>query len=139
MYLIALFGVLMAALSVVMIANPEYWSDGIVKFSEKPYFHPTEVISRIVFGAIFVAYADQTLYPTLNSAIGYLLTLVGVGLLLTPPSKHRKFAVWSAKKFRHIYRPAGVASLVFGVFIIYSSIRGTGTALSALALPVQAW
>ncbi len=122
MYLIAFFGVLMVALSCVMIASPKAWSDGIVKFSEKPYFHPFEVISRILFGIIFIAFADQTRYPTMNSTIGYLLTLVGVGLLLTPPVRHRRFAVWSAERFRHIFRPAGLVSLVFGMFIVYTAI-----------------
>ncbi len=123
MYLIALFGALMTAFSVVMIANPGYWSDVIVSFSEKPYFHPFEVVSRIVFGGIFLAYADKTLYPALNTGIGYVLVLVGIGLLLTPSSKHRKFAVWSARKFRNVFRLAGVASFSFGLFIAYSAIH----------------
>ncbi len=122
MYLIAFFGALMVALSCVMILSPKAWSDGIVRFSEKPYFHPFEVLSRILFGVVFIAFADQTRYPTLNTAIGYLLTLVGLGLLLTPPSQHRRFAVWSAKRFRHVFRPAGLASLVFGMFIVYTAM-----------------
>ena len=117
----------MATLSFIMVINPGYWSNGIVSFSEKPYFHPFEVISRILFGGIFVVFVDQTLYPALNTAIGYVLVLVGIGLLLTPPSQHRRFAVWSAQKFRHIFRPAGVASFGFGLFIVYSAIGSGGT------------
>ena len=116
----------MAAFSVVMIVSPEYWSDAIVKFSEKSYFHPLEIASRIAFGGVFLAYADRTLYPPLSSGIGYVLVLVGVGLLLTPPSKHKKFAVWSARRFRNIFRPAGVASFLFGLLIAYSAIQGGG-------------
>jgi hypothetical protein len=126
MYLIALFGALMAGLSIVMVVNPEYWSRGIVKISEKPYFHPFEVLTRFLFGVIFVGYADQTLYPTMNSIIGYVLLLVSIGLLLTPPSIHRQFAVWSAQKFRQTFRPAGVASFGFGLFIVYTALGGTG-------------
>ena len=124
MYFIAFFGFLMAALSVVMIVSPQYWSDGILKFSEKPYFHPAEIVSRLLFGGIFVAFAEQTLYPRLNLAIGYLLVIVGVGLILTPPSAHRRFAIWSAQRFKNVFRPAGFASFVFGLFIAYSAIGG---------------
>ncbi len=107
-----------------MIINPEYWSNGIVKFSEKRWFHPFEIISRFAFGVVFVIFAGQTLYPKLMSFIGYLLIAVSVGLLLTPPSKHREFAVWSAERFRNLFRPLGFISLLFGVFLIYAAMQG---------------
>ena len=126
MYLIAFFGALMVLLSVVMIINPGYWARGIVTFSQAAWFHPFEILSRLAFGAIFINFADQTRYPTLVSVIGYLLVAVGVGLSLTPPSKHRQFAVWSAKKFKPFFRPSGAASLVFGMFLIYAALWGPG-------------
>lgn len=122
MYLIALFGVLMMLLSIVMMVNPDYWSRGIVKFSKVAYFHPFEILSRLIFGVVFITFAGQTLYPMLISVVGYILVIVGVGLLFTPPSKHRQFAVWSAQKFRPVFRPAGVVSFAFGIFIIYTSL-----------------
>lgn len=122
MYLIALFGVLMMLLSVVMMVNPDYWSRGIVKFSKVAYFHPFEILSRLIFGAAFITFAGQTVYPMLISVVGYVLVIVGVGLLFTPPSKHRQFAVWSAQKFRPVFRPAGAVSFAFGIFIIYTSL-----------------
>jgi len=121
-YLIALFGVLMMLLSIVMMVNPDYWSRGIVKFSKVAYFHPFEILSRLIFGVVFITFAGQTLYPMLISVVGYILVIVGVGLLFTPPSKHRQFAVWSAQKFRPVFRPAGVVSFAFGIFIIYTSL-----------------
>ena len=122
MYLIALFGVLMMLLSVVMMVNPEYWSRGIVRFSKVAYFHPFEILSRLTFGVVFITFAGQTLYPMLISIVGYILVIVGVGLLFTPPSKHRQFAVWSAHKFRPVFRSAGAVSFAFGIFIIYTAL-----------------
>ena len=122
MYAIAFFGLLMMFLSVVMIVNPQYWSHTIVAFSEKPYFHPFEIISRALFGLVFVYYSDQTHYPAVMIFIGYMLIAVAVGLSLTPPSKHRQFAVWSADKFKNTFRYAGMGSLFFGAFLIYSVI-----------------
>ena len=124
MYLITFFGLLLMLLSIVMIASPEYWSRGIVKFSEQSYFHPFEILSRLAFGVVFIVSADQTLYPTLMLAIGYLLLTVGVGLLLTPPSKHKQFAVWSAHRFKNTFRPMGLVSLFFGAFLIYTAVSG---------------
>ncbi len=108
--------------SILMIINPKYWANGIVKFSEKPWFHPFEIISRFVFGLGFVLFAGQTLYPTFISITGYVLIAVSVGLLFTRPSKHKEYAVWSAEKFKNYFRWFGFTSLVFGAFLIYAAI-----------------
>lgn len=122
MYVIGFFGLLMMTLSLIMIINPEHWANSIVKFSKKPYFHPFEIVSRFGFGLFFVIFANQTVYPKIISAIGYLLIAVGAGLLLTPPSKHRQFALWSSRKFKDKFRPMGFVSLLFGAFLIYGAL-----------------
>jgi len=114
----------MISFSAVMVIDPDNWSNGIVKFSRTKYFHGFEVISRLFFGAIFIAFSEQTLYPAVMGAIGYLVVAVGVGLLIAGPSRHKQFAVWSAKKFNNIFRPAGIVSIVFGVFIVYGALKG---------------
>ena len=123
MYIIALFGLLLMVLSLLMIINPQSWANGIVKFSEKPYFHLFEILSRLGFGLGFIIYAEQTIYPKLITYVGYLLVAVSVGLMLTPPSRHRKFAVWSTSKFRKTFRPIGFVSIFFGFFLIYAAVQ----------------
>ena len=121
-YAIALFGLLMMLLSALMVVNPRAWSKGIISFSERPYFHPFEILTRLGFGLLFIKYSNQTLFPNLMLGLGYLLIAVGFGLLLTPPSKHKMFAVWSASKFENIFRPAGIFSFGFGAVLIYASL-----------------
>ena len=123
-YAIAFFGILMILLSVVMAIDPDKWSNGILKFSRMTYFHGFEVVSRLSFGAIFITFSEQTLYPAVMGAFGYLMVAVGVGLLIAGPSRHKQFAVWSAKKFNKTFRPAGIASIVFGAFIVYAALNG---------------
>lgn len=122
MYFIAAFGLLMMCLSIVMIVNPEYWSNGIVKFSKKNYFHWFEIVSRLASGIVFILYHESTLYPLLILNIGYLLIAVSVGLLLIGSVKHRKFAVWSAHKCKNIFRPSGIGAFMFGIFLLQISI-----------------
>ena len=124
MYFITAFGLLMICLSIIMIVNPSYWSNGIVDFSRKPYFHWFEVISRLIAGLVFVLYSHTTLYPQLVLSIGYLLIAVGFGLIITGSVKHHQFAVWSANKFKSIFRLAGFGSFIFGGFLIYISTIG---------------
>lgn len=124
MYAIAFFGFLMILLSAVMVVAPDYWSNGIVRFSRAKYFHAFEIVSRLGFGAIFVAFSEQTRYPAVISVFGYLMLAVGVGLLIAGPSRHKQFAVWSAAKFTNIFRPAGIVSIMFGIFIAYGALTG---------------
>lgn len=107
-----------------MIVKPNYWSDAMVNFSKKPYFHWFEINTRIGAGLVFVLFNKSTLYPHLILSMGYLLIAVGFGLLITGSVKHRKFAVWSADKFKSIFRLAGIGSFIFGLFLIYISIIG---------------
>jgi hypothetical protein len=122
MYVIAFFGLLMMLISLVMIARPQYWSGAIVKFSEKPWFHPFEIVTRLGFGLAFYRFAGDTASPDLMRAIGFLLMAVALGLLLTPPAKHRQFAVWSAHRFAKTFRPMGVISFLFGAFLVQSAL-----------------
>lgn len=122
MYLIAAFGLLMMVLSLTMVIKPDSFSTGIITFSEKPYFHVFEVVSRIIAGLIFVTYATDTVFPTVISVIGFALILVGVGLALTPPRVHRKFAVWSANEFRYRFRLIGIVSVPLSLWLIYVAV-----------------
>jgi uncharacterized protein YjeT (DUF2065 family) len=120
----AFFGILMILLSVLMVINPDNWSNGILKFSQMTYFHEFEIVSRLSFGAVFVAFSEQTLYPGVMRFFGYLMVAVGLGLLIAGSSRHKQFAVWSARKFNKTFRPAGFASIVFGAFIVYAALNG---------------
>ncbi|PCK31944.1 hypothetical protein CEX98_09810 [Pseudoalteromonas piscicida] len=124
MYFIAAFGILMMCLSSMMIVSPNYWSNGIIEFSKKPYFHWFEVITRLIAGCGFVLFSKSTMYPRLTLGIGCLLIAVGIGLIITGSVRHRTFAIWSARKFKRIFRPAGFGSFIFGIFLIYISTIG---------------
>ncbi len=122
MYIITFFGVLMMLLSIVMMVRPDYWSAVIIRFSKKTYFHPFEILSRFLLGLAFIMFSDQTAHPMIILAVGYLLVVVSITLLITPPSKHKQFAVWSAQRFLKVFRPAGFFSFMFGMFLVYTTL-----------------
>lgn len=130
MYVILVFGALTILISAVIIARPAYWSEAIVHFSEWRYFHPFEIITRLAMGGLFIIFAQDTAYPTAITIIGAVILAVGLGLMITPPSLHRRFALWSAEKFHPAFRPLGVGSLLFGLFLIYAALHGPATAVS---------
>lgn len=122
MYFIAAFGLLMLLLSLVMAVKPASFSKGIISFSEQPYFHIVEVFSRIVAGLIFINYSANTRFPQAIFAIGIVLLGVGMGLALTPPRLHRKFALWSAQYFNNKFRLIGLFSIPLSLLLIYSAV-----------------
>ena len=119
MYSIAVFGFIMVLISVVMMAKPDAWARCIVLYSRMPYMHALEILIRLGFGLLFVKYASDAKFPLTIEIMGYILLAVGIGLMLTPPSSHRRFAVWSVEKFSKHFRRAGLVSFAFGVFLIY--------------------
>ncbi len=119
MVVIAVFGLGIIFFSCCMIYSPTGWSRGILSFSRQPYFHIVEVVSRLLLGVALIVFSDQSLFPKLFAGVGYLFVLVGIGLLLAGAKTHRAFAVRSAN-FTAVFRPAGVVSLGFGVFVVYS-------------------
>lgn len=121
MILIIIFGLLMMLLSLLMMKSPEAFSVGIIKFSQQYYFHLIEILSRLLFGLIFIYYAPLTNAATMNTILGYLMVFTGVFLILIGGNKHRAFALWSAIQFRSMFRFSGVFSFMLGAFIIYSA------------------
>lgn len=121
MFAIAAIGLLTIVLSLIMIVSPAGWSRGILLFSRKPYFHVTEVFSRFLMGGVLVFFASQTLYPLFIATVGYIFLAVGVLLIAIGARNHRAFAVRSAS-FVPLFRPAGVVSLGFGAFVIYTAL-----------------
>ena len=119
MFVFIIFGLLTICLSSIMVISPQKWSNGIVAFSEKSYFHWFEVISRFIAGVLFIAFHQHTSFPQLMLAIGYLLLAVSLGLIVVGSAKHKEFAVWSASKFKSTFRVAGICSFCFGLFLIY--------------------
>jgi len=121
MLIVVGFGLLMMFFSIIMIINPNYWSKSIIDFSNKHYFHWFEILSRFIVGILFVMTSDSSQSPNLAYGIGVLLLLVSFGLLALGPTRHKTFAVWSAAKFKSVFRISGIASFTFGVYLIYSS------------------
>ncbi len=110
----------MVGISLALMARPDASAEAVLRFVRLRYFHPFEIVTRLGFGVLFVMYADQSRFPTVVRVFGYLLVAVGLGLLVTPPSYHRRFGVWSVDKFSKYFRVAGLGSLAFGVFLIYA-------------------
>ena len=122
MILMMFFALLMMLLSLQMMISPAVFSAGIIKFSQQRYFHHFEILSRLLFGVIFIYYAPLTRAMITHSVFGLLMVFAGIFLLIIGAEKHRAFAVWSANKFCSSFRFFGVFAFIFAGYIIYTCI-----------------
>lgn len=122
MFAIGVFGLGMVGISLALVARPDASAEAVRRFVRLRYFHPFEVVTRLGFGVLFVLYADQSRFPIVILLFGYMLVAVGLALMVTPPSYHRRFGIWSVDKFSKHFRVAGLGSLAFGVLLVYAVI-----------------
>lgn len=118
MYFIATVGALWAYFCLCMIISPARFAQGIVAFSQHRLFHPFEVISRLLAGALFFYFADTTPAPWLIKAVGVGLILVGLGLIWLRSPRHKQFAVWSAQRFKTSFRLIGAVCLPIAIVFV---------------------
>ncbi len=121
MWLLTFFGALMMLLSLLMINSPPAFSRAIVHFSQQTYFHIFEILSRLLFGVSFIDYAPSTRAVLIHTLFGGLMVFSAIVLLIIGAEKHRAFAGWSVAKFCPIFPIAGLCSLLFGSYIIYTA------------------
>lgn len=121
MYAIAAIGLLMIFFSSIMAASPAAWSRGILAFAAKPYFHVLEITSRLMLGGVLFYFADSTMYPLVIKIVGGVFIFAGLFLIAAGSKRHREFAARSAN-FLKLFRPAGIAGVIFGAFIIYVAV-----------------
>lgn len=121
MYAIAAIGLLTIILCTIMIVSPAAWSRGILSFAEKPYFHIFEITTRLLLGGVLIFFADGTRYPLFIKIVGGVFIFAGAFLIIAGEKRHREFAVKSST-FIKLFRPAGVAGVLFGTFVICTAL-----------------
>lgn len=122
MCIVALFGILLVLVGLVMVAKPDLWVKAATAYCRKPYMHPVEIAICIGFGASFVLYAGLSPYPALFKVLGYMLVIVGIGLLFVLPSYHQRYGIWSVEKTAPYSRLMGIVSLAFGALLLYVAL-----------------
>ncbi len=121
MYAIIAIGILTIALSSIMLFRPRSWSEGLLSFAAKRWFHIFEIITRLALGVAFFVFGSATKFPIVMFLLGGIATFAGLFLIVIGSRRHREFAVRSAG-FSWLFRPAGFVGILFGSSLIYAAI-----------------
>lgn len=111
----------MIAFGCFMVGKPLQFCKGITQFSEKPWFHTFEIVSRAIVGILFLVVAGSTAYPVFITFVGGVLCFVSVFLIIIGPIRHKRFALLVSgigKKFRAL----GLIGIACGVGFIYLAL-----------------
>ncbi len=118
MLIILAFGLGMVAFGIMMIKNPMSFSQGIRAFSEKPWFHAFEIMTRLIIGCLLLFVASETTYPFTFTLLAGILCFTSLFLIIIGEKKHRQFAHTTSKIGKH-FRILGVLSVICGAGISY--------------------
>lgn len=118
MYILLIFGIGMIGIGCFMVGKPMQFSIGIVQFSEKPWFHMLEIVSRGIFGALLLLVADSTAYSTFVAYLGGLLCFVCLFLIMIGPTRHRQIALLTSGIGKN-FRSLGLVAVASGTGLIY--------------------
>ena len=119
-YLIALFGLFLVAVSCALLIAPRATMKKLGMAASTMAINLFEAFSLILFGIAFVLFAHGTRFPLTITVFGYVLLIEGVGICLVPRAWHRKYAVWSVGLVNPYVRFLAPLSLAFGALLIYS-------------------
>ena len=119
-YVIILFGLLIAALSLIILFRPKasmnYFNENAGALS----LYISAVFVRIGMGIVLILYADQSRYPEAFEIIGAIFLAAGVILGLIGRNRFEKLVRWAMGLFGKMASVAGLLGLVFGLFFIHA-------------------
>lgn len=117
MFLLLAFGTVMLGFGCYMCAQPIRFSNGIIWFSERKWFHLFEIVSRFILGVFFILFSDKTAYPLFVNFLGGLLCFVSLFLVAIGSNRHRRFALLVAKIGKN-FRYLGLIAIICGAIIV---------------------
>jgi uncharacterized protein YjeT (DUF2065 family) len=120
--LLTIFGIGMMAFGLLMAIRPLQFSDGVLSFSNKSWYHTFEILSRLIPGIAFISAALLSDFSVLLLSVGLLFCFASVFLVWMGPSRHRKFATMLSRLGKH-FRMLGYFAILFGAGIAYIGLK----------------
>lgn len=107
-------------MSILFFFNPSYSKTFLEKYLDKDWM-VWAVIFRIVIGALFILSSNDTRYPHFIFWLGIVTLLSGITLPIVGKERIKKIINWWLDKAIFVQIIWAFATLIFGLFIIYSA------------------
>lgn len=120
-HIITAVGVLMCVLALVGLAAPAALTGLASRVAGSRPLRIAAVVARILFGAVAILAAEQTLYPWPMKILGVISIMAGtVVAMIDANTLNRWVETISAGSGRA--RAASLAALVVGAFLVHASV-----------------
>lgn len=114
------FALLLLIAGVILLIKPDYILDFIDRYSDSWGLYSGAIIVRLVLGLLLIYLASLSRYPMTVTVIGWIAILAAAVFLLMGKQKFTSMLKWVTKKVKPWGRVGGIASLLFGAFLLYS-------------------
>ena len=121
-YLVIITGIALILLGALLVAMPRIFFDFFRKHENSLKLQVVTVILNLVFGLLFMTYAQGSRFPTVFTVIGLLTVLKAVIPMLIGRTDFKDLMSWYMKVLPPFGRVIGVAEAMFGSFLIYAAI-----------------
>jgi hypothetical protein len=116
-YLVPIVGLLLAALSLLVIAQPARLPQWLSRVLRPPWFYLLALL-RLLLGAGLIAAAPETARPALVSATGWLLALAALASLAVPRPAQRRLGARFTALPHWLQRVCLLGPLALGVALV---------------------
>ena len=119
-YFIISLGVLLIIAGIIMMINPDLLLNFVKKYHTSFILQIFASFFRIIIGLVMYLVAPHTRFPLTFEVIGILVVVIGIIIILIPPSKFQLFVDKMIDTFIPYARIVSVVALLFGAWLIYA-------------------
>lgn len=121
-YLLVLLGCLVACAGLLIAAKPETVLRYIGDHAGSRELHAAAIAARLALGIALLLYAEASRFPVAFLILGWLSLAAAVFLMVIGRRRMKRLIDRVLGSARRFARPAGIAALLFGGFIVYAVV-----------------
>ena len=119
-YFIVFLGVLLIIAGIIMMIRPSILIDFMKKYHTSFLLQLFASLFRILIGIVMYMVASESRFPLTFEYVGILVIIVGVIILIIPPSKFGSFISRVIDLFSPYIRVASIFAVAIGAWMIYA-------------------
>jgi hypothetical protein len=120
-FLVTLFGLIIAAVGVVGMVRPAQLVAGMLNWPAAVLL-AVAVAVRLVLGIVFVLAAPSCRLPRVMYVLGIVALFAALVVLLLGPDRVQSLVQWWAGQPSLVVRAMYAGTVLFGAFLVYSSV-----------------
>ncbi|MEQ9569489.1 MAG: hypothetical protein RLN75_04810 [Longimicrobiales bacterium] len=120
--LVVASGLWLMGLAAAAVVAPDRTRRFLERFASTARVHYTEQTLRVVAGLALVVFAPEMRWSRFFQLFGWTVLVTGAILMLTPWTRHRRFAEWAIPMATRRLRLLALGAFAIGVLILHAAV-----------------